>query len=504
MWKTSLIIRPIDEGDGILDPAVQAETTARRLRKDFGIDEYAVLSGRTRTALGMQEGELHPTLQAESKACIDAFIEDLKLCHQDCDGHVPALCYASAEELRAAAHYILWYDQREYDVAWSGDQLKYSSDPYARRYLSFGPPLIKVAQDLSEPFIGDRHSGADQGALVFLNPVRLTLDDAPSNLTSSGAYPGYWFLPPWRDESHPQRMRSYFSAERLKIRADLRRHGGFDAYSRDEPAAITIQRLVDDPALRDLFLDGGQLRFDVRDDGAMEVSLAVFASNALSRFRASVARGVADSWDWVIPLVASISADIRSIVPSGLIGNADMPLSWSVDGDEASSSQAESQSGSDIWTELEGTWHKIERIFKMLEMRDRNASQTLFDLVLRPTAVMNTRVHDRALTLYCSNFWRCPALASEVFKAAWRAAAIDLLSVNSSQYEKLPQEWESAYRLQCERWQGSYFVTYAGHATEELIWHWRLLFPLGTVFAPRTICLDSGERSCLNSGYVLA
>ena len=30
------------------------------------------------------------------------------------------------------------------------------------------------------------------------------------------------------------------------------------------------------------------------------------------------------------------------------------------------------------------------------------------------------------------------------------------------------------------------------------------LFPLGTVIAPRTLCLDSGQRSCLNSGYVLA
>jgi hypothetical protein len=503
MWKTSLIIRPIDEGDGIPDSGVQGETTVYRLRKDFGIDDYTALSGRTRTSLSMQEGEVHPTLQAESAERIADFFRDLKLCHQDCDGHVPALCYASAEGLRAAAHYVLWYDHRKYDVAWIGDQLK-SSDPYARRYLSFSAPVIKVANDLSEPFIGDRKSGADPGALVFLNPVRLTLDDEHATLTSSDAYPGYWFLPPWRDESHPQRLRSYFSAERLKIRADLRQLCGFDLYSRDEPAAITIQRLVDDPALRDLFLDGGQLRFDVRDDGAMDVSLAVFASNALSKFRASVARGVADSWDWVIPLIASIAADVRSIVPGGMVGTADVPLSWSVEGDEASSSRTESQPGAEIWTELEGTWHKIERIFKMLEMRDQDASRTLFELVLRPTAVMNTRVHGRALDLYCSNFWRCPALASEVFRAAWGAVALDLLNVNSSQYEMLPEQWETAYRLQCERRQGRYFVTYAGHATEELIWRWRLLFPLGTVISPRTLCLDSGERSCLNSGYVLA
>lgn len=504
MWKTSLIIRPINEDDGIRDPSVHGETTAHRLRRDFGIDEYAVLTGRPRTALGMQAGEDHPTLQAESAERIADFFRDLKLCHEDCDGHVPALCCASAEELRAAACYFLWYDHRKYDVSWIGDQLKYSSDPYARRYLAFGAPAIKVAKELSEPFIGDRRSGADPSALVFLNPISLSLDDEHATLTSSDAYPGYWFLPPWRDESHPQRLQSYFSAEHLKIRASLRRLSGFDLYSRDEPAAISIQRLVDDPALRDLFLDGGQLRFDVLDDGAMEVSLAVFSSNALSRLRASIARGVADSWDWVAPLMASIAADIRSTVPGGVIGTAGAPHSWFLEGDKASSSQMESQPAGDVWTELEGIWQKIEQRFRQLEERDKDASKTLFNLVLRPTALMNTRVHDRALHLYCSNFWRCPTLASEALAAAWATAALDLLNVNSSQYEMLPKEWERAYRLQCERRKDNYFVTYSGHATEELLWRWRLLFPLGTRIAPRTLCLDRGERSRLNAGYVLA
>lgn len=504
MWKTSLIIQPADEGDGVLDSSINGETTAHRIRKAFRINEYEELIRRTSASLCLQADKSLPTLQTASEASTRAFIDELMHCHERCDGRVPALCYAPAEELRVAGHHFLWWDSHKYDVSWDGDQVKYSSDPYARRYLFFGKPSIKVAADLIEPHIAAHPSGAAQRGLVFLNPVKLALDDDHAPLTSN-PYSGCWFLPPWRDETHPQRVSSYFSAERLKIRAAMRQVGSFGEHSADEPAAITIQRLVDDPALRDLFLDGGQLRFYVRDDGAMDVSLEVFASNALSRFRASVAHGVAASWDWVGPLIESIGADVRSIVPSNLVGTAEVPLDWKIESDEASISRTESQpSLAAIWSEKEGAWQKIERTFMDLEAHDQHSSRTFFDSVLRPSASRGEWIHDLALKLYCSNFWRCPTLASQALRTAWELSAHDLMGVKSFQYRMLLTEWEKVYHLQCERLQDHYFVTYSGHATEELLWRWRLLFPLGTRISPRTLCLNSGERSRLDAGYVLA
>lgn len=414
-----------------------------------------------------------------------------------------AMCFASSDQMKSAHRALFWFHNCQYPVQWCGARMDQSADPYARRLLEIGEGKTAVSVDLQERQISNsarlgRHR-------LIVEPLELYLRDDQAALCGSGEYRDVWFLPPVRTEDNPSRRESYFSADRLNLRAALRELAGTTDPKPHEPAAIAIQRMVDDPALRDLFLDGASLLIAGGNDEPTRVELQVFSAPSageLINWRSAVALALPDFREWVGDLVQSLHGDIRLALGGGFVRVANSAVNWSTAESEAYSLNFESQLNR-AYTALAGFWHSVKALEEELASADHQAAHSLREHVLRDSCSLDGYMHSHAIDLFSKHCWRCPMESPTEFISGWRYAMVDLHNVHSAQFsDLLIQLAETQGHLIVES-AGRLHVKYAGRPTESQLWHWKMLYPLGTIFGPRTLCLNSGERSRLNHRFVL-
>jgi hypothetical protein len=418
--------------------------------------------------------------------------------------------------------------------------------PYFRRFLELEYLEAGVQLDTDEAQTRVERVEPDElggHALLWIDPQLIELDEGeasylfdytPTKPRLGSGMTGAFFLPPVRTAAHEDlqhvlraeeaqdpNVGSYFSPELVGLRKALLEHASAGRVSRDEPTAVTIARLVDDPLLRDVFLDGGSIRVLGAEGQPTALALNVSVGRqpgAMYRASALLNPEGVEGPEWGRALMAVIREDIRNLVEGGLqirasdpqSGEAAGPVTWRLQ-----PLRPYRPGGHD------GTWRQIQSLAITLNLSP--ALQQVFEhRVLLPTrerAGENSPPdNDLSELLFLHDLWRC-AWSDSFEETAWRHAMLELLRQGFPAADMSPQQrvesWNAAAgrASEADRFSFSYarsapdhtlLVRYSGTPDDGCVLKWRLLLPLGTVINARTFFLDRAERSRLDSGFVLA
>jgi hypothetical protein len=417
--------------------------------------------------------------------------------------------------------------------------------PYYRRLLELEYLEPGVQLDTDEVQTRIERAGAaaiTSTCLLWLDPQLIELDDdqvlylfdfGPGKARLGSDMTGALFLPPVRSVGHPDLMPvlraedltdagagSYFSPELAGIRRAI-----FDRVidctwrpgDVEEPAAVTVGRLVDDPLLRDVFLDGGAIRVNSAEGQPTTLTLQVHAAKqpgGAYRACAILDPDGVDGPEWGRIALRGIRDDVYGLVNGG----------WEI-------VPAESSSGPLAWKLQplrpyrpgghDGTWGQIQRLHENLQLRPD--WRDIFEhRVLLPTreraGIESPPDNDLAELLFMHDAWRCP-WTDDLEEPAWRHAMLEFLRDGFRAASLAPEEriasWNESYMRHSDV-QSFKFVysrrlsdsavllRYSGSPNDARVLTWRLLLPLGTVVNARTMLLDRAERSQLDRGFVLA
>lgn len=354
-------------------------------------------------------------------------------------------------------------------------------------------------------------------ALLFLDPVPLSLTVSQAcDLffgLPSGAYAsikGAFFLPPVREVSSVPAY--YYSREMLRLRRAVRAAAGVENRRSDEPTATRLQRLADDPIVRDVLMDGGSLRL-IGDEGRptqIQVEIWQKGDPVVEARAKCMLDGALPGPEWAQPVCRAIRADLERVVEPAAIQAATYsePVQWQI---------AEPPSPNPV--KVEGSWHFFQRTMKaQLEKTDAATAESLQEVVLIPasSAIERTFDHSMAERMFMSAAWRCPWSASEPERDGWHRALLELMHDELSGQRKLPEQrvsdWNRSrsgearsieYLIQNDS-QSHWHVRYSGDPRESEVLSNRLLLPLGAILNARTLHLDQGARSQVDAGLVLA
>lgn len=482
--------------------------TLNEIREKFGLPDGEDWI-RPAAGLGMVDGKLKLWTEKE-----EDFFQYLKReLRTNGRASILALSAAPQEDLQRIHGLVLWRSTLvNYRVTWVGAPAdEQNRHPYARRFLQIAP-VDAVPKNVSdhETII---ESAEHEGTLppLMIDPKEIPFPDEPSVLLASSfsnkPNKQLWFLPPVRTEGHPDMgKRSYFFSQSREFRQCLR---GVAKISNqwEEPVAVTLQRLADEPALRDILLDGGALCVEESEGEATRIVLDVRPpeKGITAAIRSRVILGdpvlLADLPPGAKELALELRRDIEAIVPGGRIREAKGEgVDWSVpQTDERDIAEAGGV------TEMKGYWHHLFALRQHVTDRAGDSSP-LWNIVLRHSAPDGKYNHPYVLDLFSLNFWRQP-WGRPAQATAWNQAVGDLLARELVGKPETPQErserrWEGRHTL--TQLEDHVVVAYGGDLALSDVLEWRLLYPLGTVIYARSLLLDQERRSRLDSELVLA
>lgn len=172
-------------------------------------------------------------------------------------------------------HRGLYYQCERADTDRAQDDM---GDPYQHRMLCFKPAGRRLAESLTELGTAIHEVQPDQmptRGSMFIHPERVDLD--PENPVASNLFrlnamaleeANVTFLPPWRSAGPD----SYWTAGRLRMRHQVRE--SLRASKRGAwPLALVVHSYLDDPRLRPILMDGGEV--DLRHEEGRSTRLVL-------------------------------------------------------------------------------------------------------------------------------------------------------------------------------------------------------------------------------------
>jgi hypothetical protein len=497
-WRTWLLVRDLDES---------LQGWARRASL---LDRFE-FSGRPLASLGVDGNDA--VLRTPGKSSLFAYLNRMAA-----PGKPPLRVFATTrgQDLQFLHGKEFFYKGLKYRIVRHGRSAT-DSDPYGHRLFAVEHLGADVPRDQQTGQTVVLEERPREESALFFDPLPIELSDAGTlelahDLQPGGAdadISGGCFLPPVRASNHPDVAQSYFGSDPAQLRHRLRASAGIDVQQVDEPVAVHLQRLTDEPLLRDLLLDGGSLRVADDEGAATAVHLTVNTAGAgwVASRAELVLHGRLPGPSWAVHIAQAIRDDVRARVTAVL--PASDRSQWTLDS-EASNNMVP-------W---KGSWHRLARsVLPALEKSRGDTGEFFRTNILDPALSYHTETFDHYLseTLFIAYAWRCPWAASGADQKAWRRATLDLLDRefdgrHPSAHERV-REWNDEARQVAPRRMAFVAdaappphmrVRYTGDPDDEEVLYRRLLLPIGTVLNARTIYLDKALRSQLDRGLVLA
>lgn len=494
------------------EPAL--ENLARRL----GVYDQVDLSSRPDVSISLREGSA--VLRTPDKRRLFDYLRVAV----GRDRPLEAWSVAPVEDVRRFDGRVFFYEAETYRLrcgAWArGGPVE---APYSRRLVRIESAPIAIQLDRETGGTEVVEGPTEDADHLFLDAIPLSLDDETAqglfSSLESGAYAEMGeacFAPPVRAGDHDEVAGSYFSAERQAFRRAIRATSGLDGPRPDEPAATLLQRLTDDPLLRDVLLDGGALRVLGVEGEPTRVQLEVRSDTgpAAAIRGGMLLEGRIPGPRWAADVARALRDDVECLLPGGLRVLASpepRPFGWTVE-----------EHASDNPRATEGTWHVLARELRpRLEDGHAREADFLREEVLVPSWYQHDDKFDHSLAerLFTAHGWRCPWPATDGQRGAWRVAALDLLGDEMRGERVSPDErvasWSRPGEGDARRAPRITFdlsprprarglqLRYSGDPEDDEVLRWRLLLPLGTTVNARTLYLDRGARSQLDRGLVL-
>lgn len=481
------------------------ENIAKRLQAAFEAD----LTDRPAVALGVRDGQA--VLWTDSPRKLLDLLEKRR--------SLVAFSLAPATELRRLDGCVFHEEARWVEVkTWIAAGWA-SATPHYRRVVELKWFETQLQEDLDR-----RHADVKSGpreakiAALLLNPPQIRQDRgrfAPifdQQAAALVALTDGALLPP--TQTPPEG--SYFLEDLRALRAAVASAAGIGEPRLEEPAAVALWRMTDEPLLRDLLMEGGGLSVTGGPGEPTTVRLEVHGLAERDPIAAYRAQGVLGPIE--LPgselsrrLAEVIRNDIRTDITWGLaIEAAREAVDWTVEALPIAEARPEGHS--------EGTW---QRLLAIKDRVDEDNQRRKFDeeitvpsrgrLTGDPARPYSNPDHDLAERRFMCVAWRCPWSAGQV--ESWRYAMVallptELLGKRTSPAERVGSwraEWRGEGRFEYRESPGrSSEVVHPATATPDEVLQWRLLMPLGTVFTPRATLRLDDCLSRLDHGYAVA
>ncbi|HEY3836636.1 MAG TPA: hypothetical protein VGL72_08690, partial [Bryobacteraceae bacterium] len=399
------------------------------------------------------------------------------------------------------------------------------SDAHWRRLVVFELYQIGVEPDL-RAYIGSGQGSDDDTDIesiepaagnLWLEPYQLELDEESVSDLFDGKQPlaadrdGVLLLPPVRTGEHASVQKSYFSPDLLELRAMLDR-GFCESDAALEPTCAAMVRVGDDPLLRDFLLDGAALRVAGGDGEPSRVQLHVSAGGeTAASFRTRfILSPEAIVPLWGTELAHAVRDDVMRLLPEGLdIVQGQYNGEWELHEPGAFVAPGP----------LYGTLDSFRRLRDELLGESREVLVSFDEKVVYPAEPPpefkspDSTLAERRFMHYC---WRRPWSGDDEIATlgdAWHMAMLEMIDPEyygqhltaEQRISKWNEEFMSVtrYFLGSRNKEDRFVVRHAGKGGAEEILKWRLLLPIGSIVAARTILLDHPVRSVLDSVFVL-
>jgi hypothetical protein len=436
-----------------------------------------------------------------------------------------------------------------YDVhCRAAERVTARTGPYFRRFLEMS--ALIAAPDSRPGRVRNQTAVGDFECDLYFDPVVLTLSQSQLDYLLSSdaealAEANAYFLPPIRidddydDWTETLDSSDYFAPATVHLRRSMLSAVGFDGalvgrkpgvgcaddgrgvVGRTEPSLISLSRILDDPLLHDILLDGGTLRLVAENTKPTRWTTQFGRKGSLAQYRSRVfldPQGV-EVAEWPAGAAARVGdclhEDLRSLAPFSLLPEAVSEVTdWSV---------ADVERRHAASAHRDGSYPLIVDLGKRLAHEDeRDAFQRLVTWAAAPVHD-EPPSHDLAERNLVRRFLRCPWLkrpgppwepADEDWGRAWIDAIRQLLYYELRDKPLGLEERVAGWSyMNCRLVSGvsgdhdasvGAIVHHSYKAERYEVLAWRLLLPLGTVLrADRTICLDDPVRSAVDRGFVL-
>lgn len=380
-------------------------------------------------------------------------------------------------------------------------------DPYFRRLVE----LRFLASELQRGFETGRAeiepAQSPKGHPLFLKPLPLVFDagrmapllaDRARALSSINGF----LFPPVRDDCRG----TYFGPELRRARSVLAAHLGAPQPTASQPSALSVWRMLDDPFLRDLLLDGGSVSVANTDGEPTTPCINVWgeaSADSLADYRARMLLGQYRLGDAVAaamgPALARDLADTAPFAPAAR--TAQSAVNWST-----STRPRPFDAGS---VRESGSWQRLRDLSETLQRNREHAGALapLDDCVLNPSRPRpgTHPDHDLAEVELIRHLWRCPW--SDRSDPGWRMALLDLLKQEfAGEFPALDDRvraWSTGGHFETRASRAATEVLYPASASLEDVLRWRLTAPMGVIFKPNAQLRLDDRFSKLDHGFQL-
>ncbi len=383
------------------------------------------------------------------------------------------------------------------------------SDPYYRRLVKFEYEQAAPHGSSATPTTSVITEAPHDDYPLILNPQPLPMSATNVAMVfGSGALAlqdiNGVVLPPTRSPDET----SYLAAPYHDVRKALSESLNLTKPNPCEPAMVSVWRLIDDPLLQDLLLDGGSLRLSEgdRQPTAARMEIRGTSEEPASIYRAGVFLDPPHmpGPPWATQVALALQADLQRTVSGGLhLCSALEPTNWNL-----GPLRPWQSGGSD-----DGTWGDVERLKDILPSQYQSERALVEGNVLNPSrrraysgTTENFPDNDLCERAFVSRFWRCPWSASTE-GGPWRYALLDLLLTDWRTGPVTPEQrvrtWSSDRWLQLDKAGQPWVLEHPLTVGSSELLRWRLLLPLGVVFRKHGRVILN-QISWLDRGYVLA
>ncbi|MFN7916976.1 MAG: hypothetical protein U0Q55_16655 [Vicinamibacterales bacterium] len=514
-WYTWLLLREYDE-------------TLWHWARSMGLSESADFSSRRPMSIDIEGADA--VLRSPNLEALFSYINKIVNINH---AALRAFALAPRTDLNTLDGKQFWHRGQRF-VFQSELRLETRLDPYAFRMFRIVAAGFDVVSGQETGHTQVKQEPARDATFVFLDPVRVDLTpqqaaDLCAGLRPGGPYghlTGGAFLPPVRGWDNSEVSRSYFSREGYRLRSRVRTNAGLEPARGGDAAATHLNRLCDEPVLRDVWLDGGSVGLlgDEGDPTAIELRLW-HRDHPIDRTRTELlAAGRLPGPPWTQDVVSAFSGDLCALFPPdegpgrtgaarARLARAERAYDWRMSTEPSRNANA-----------FSGTFQVINDAI-VEPIKDSQMAGFLREHVLAPSRshAENRFDHSRAERLLMAHAWirpwPLPATTPDGEPAidAWHQAFIELL------YREL-QGKGLTVEERVELWNGeaesdvtaaglpSFFfeasgmpihLRYTGDPQEADVTKRRLLLPMGSVLDARTLHLDRGARSRIDARLVM-
>jgi hypothetical protein len=286
------------------------------LLADFDFPRYQVGLRRPVVGLGLVDGR--PTLSATSRTQL----QDLVNTARD-DGPVAAFSVLPTTDLRQLHEQVFVVNGQALRVTCDLCTAPlFAADPYFRRFVRLSYVGPQALDPRGTAVLGEEPDVPDD-ARLFVKPVPYALQAEQAELLARRLVRDgyvrdgteYLLLPPVMDAGGPPPSDSYFTAERIGLREALARLPQLQPRP-DQAAAVILWRIANDPALRDVLIDGAGLLVGGSPGARTHFRLAVpDVEEQLAAYRRAMLLG--DTWPgrpyWAEAVSSRLRADVAEL-----------------------------------------------------------------------------------------------------------------------------------------------------------------------------------------------